>query len=217
MRMNSNWLGAWIGAVMLAGAMPASAATFDGTSLVNSGGSVAAGDPALSFAPANLTNGDKGINGDDFTSGQQYFDYIFSFSLTGPADVTIASNPTVGTNLKDYHTALFSSLPDKTGLFFDSHSGLNIGLTNTTDLVASGGTTLSAANLGSGNYLLHLFGVVAGNSAKNSVLTGLSGTFTAAAVAATPIPAGLTLFVTALGVLGFMVWRRKAPGSVATA
>jgi hypothetical protein len=94
-------------------------------------------------------------------------------------------------------------------MLFDSHSGLNINLLSTLTPVATGDTALNTLNLASGNYFLHLFGVIAGNSSKNSVLTTLSGSFTATAVAATPVPATLSLFASALGGLAFAGFRRK--------
>ena len=45
--MKLTVLGALMGAVLLAFAAPAGAATVTGTSIINSGGSIAAGDPAL--------------------------------------------------------------------------------------------------------------------------------------------------------------------------
>jgi hypothetical protein len=220
--MKLTLLGALAGAVMLALAAPAGAATVTGTSIINSGGSVAGGDPALNFGVTNFANGAQGINGAGFTSGQHYFDYLFKFTLTGPADVTAAATATVGTNIKDYHAALFSSSPSGTPLFIASPQGLLVDLADTTGLLTAASTsgngstnTLTALNLASGDYYLRLFGVIAGNSANNSVLTGLGGTITAAAVAATPIPPALLLFGTALGLMGFLGWRRKAPAVTA--
>ena len=216
--MNLKLFGALIGAVMLAVAAPASAATVTGTSIVNSEGTINAGAPAHNFAPTDLTNGVQGINGDDFTSGQHYFDYIFKFSLNGPANVTLSATATAGTNLKDFHAALFSSSPAGTDLV---GPGLTIDLTDTTGLLTAASTsgngstnTLTALNLASGDYFIRLFGAIAGNSAKNSVLTDLSGAIT---VAATPIPPALLLFGTALGLMGFVGWRRQAPAGSAAA
>jgi hypothetical protein len=213
--MTLRLLGALVGAVLLAAVAPAGAATVTGTTVTASGGSVAAGDPALSFGVTDFTNGADGINGASFTSGKRYFDYVFSFSLTGPADVSLSADAAAGTNVLDYHAALFSSSPAGTDLLVGSNPGPLVDLTDTTGLLTAGNTngstnTLNVLNLASGNYYLRLFGVIAGNSNINSLLTGLSGSFTAVAVATTPIPAAFPLFASALGLIGFMGWRRKA-------
>jgi hypothetical protein len=107
---------ALVGAVMLALSAPASAATVTGTSIVNSGGAIAGGDPALNFGVTDFTNGAEGFNGASFDNGKRYFDYVFSFSLTGPADVSASAAATAGTNVLEYHAALFSSSPAGTDL-----------------------------------------------------------------------------------------------------
>ncbi|MES1179653.1 MAG: VPLPA-CTERM sorting domain-containing protein, partial [Hyphomicrobium sp.] len=100
------------------------------------------------------------------------------------------------------------SSPAGSDLLVGSSPNKFIFLTDTTGLVSedetSGGTTnLTSLIIGPGTYYLRLFGTIAGVS-DNSVLTSLNGTITA-----TPIPAGLPLFVTALGALGFMARRRR--------
>jgi hypothetical protein len=221
--MKPTFLSALVGAALLALAAPAGAATVTGTSIINSAGSVTAGDPARNFGVTDFVNGHQGIDGVFFDNGKHYFDYIFSFSLTGPADVSVSATADSSTNILDYHAALFSSSPASTDLFVGHNPGPLIDLTSTTDLRASGSTsgnnstnTLNALNLASGTYYLRLFGVTAGVSA-NSILTALGGSFTAVAVAATPIPAALPLFASALGLIGFMGWRRKAAMPVAAA
>jgi len=216
--MKLKLFGALIGALMLAVAAPAGAATVTGTSIVNPGGSVSAGDPALNFSATDLTNGVEGINGASFDNGKRYYDYIFSFTLNSAADVSLTSSATAGTNVLDGHAALFSSSPAGTDLLLASL----VDLTDTTGLLTAGNSagnpnlnSLDAINLAAGTYYLRLFGVIAGNSNINSHLTALAGTFTA--VAATPIPAALPLFASALGLFGFMGWRRKAAITAATA
>jgi hypothetical protein len=216
--MKQKLFGALVGAILLAAAAPAGATTVPGSGTVNSGGSITAGDPALSFGVTDFTPGAQGISDGDFTNGKRYFDYTFSFSLTGPANVTISADATAGTNILDYHAALFSSSPATADLEVLSNPGPLIDLTDTTDILTAGSTsgngstnTLNAMNLSSGNYFLRLFGVIAGNSNINSHLIGLNGTFSAAAVAATPVPPAMTLFATALGLMGFMAWRRRSP------
>ena len=213
--MKLKLFGAVIGALMLAAAAPAGAATVNGTSIVNSLGTIIPNGTPTNFAPADLTNGVDGINGDFYDNGKHYFDYVFSFSLPVDANVQLSADQTAGTNVLDFHAALFSSSPAGTDLTVGASPNKFISLFDTTGLLSedetSGATTnLTALNIGPGTYYLRLFGTIAGVG-NNSFLTGLSGT-----IAATPIPAGLPLFGTALGVMGFMAWRRKAPsGSTA--
>jgi len=212
--MKLKLFGALIGALMLAVAVPAGAATVSGTSIVNSLGSIVPNTGTVNFAPADLTNGVDGINGDFYDNGKHYFDYIFSFSLPVDANVKIAADQTAGTNVLDFHAALFSSDPSSTDLLVGASPNKFIFLTDTTGLLSedetSGGTVnLQALNIGPGTYYLRLFGTIAGVSA-NSVLTSLNGTITA-----TPIPAGLPLLMTSLGVIGFMGWRRKSAAPTA--
>jgi hypothetical protein len=218
--MKLNLFGALIGALMLAAAAPAGAATVTGTSIINSGGSVSAGDPALNFAVTDFSNGGQGFNGADFDNGKRYYDYIFSFTLNTAADVSAGSTATAGTNVLESHAALFSGSPAGQSLVVGHNPDPLTGLTNSSGLLTSISSTgnstlntLNAINLAAGTYYLRLFGVIAGNSNINSHLTALAGTFTA--VAATPIPAALPLFASALGLFGFLGWRRKAAISAA--
>jgi hypothetical protein len=223
--MKRTFLGALIGAVLLAVAAPAGAATVTGTSIINAGGSVSAGDPALNFAVTNFGNsadgdiGAQGINGADFDNGKRYYDYIFSFTLNTAADITTSAAATAGTHVAEGHAALFNTTPSGTALNVGHNPGPLTGLISTTGLLDEASNsgngalnTLSVANLAAGTYYLRLFGVINGNSDINSLLTGLSGTFVA--VAATPIPAALPLFGTALGLFGVLGWRRKAAAAV---
>jgi hypothetical protein len=207
-------LGAVIGALMLALAAPAGAATVAGTNIVNSLGTIVNNSGTQNFAPGDLTDGVDGINGAFYDNGKHYFDYIFSFSLPAEGSVSITGDQTAGTNVLDFHAALFRSSPAGTDLLVGSSPNKFISLTDTTDRVSedetSGGTTnLTSLIIGPGTYYLRLFGTIAGVS-DNSVLTSLSGTITA-----TPIPAGLPLFVTALGALGFIARRRKTAATTA--
>ena len=208
--MKLTFWSALVGAAMLALAAPAGAATVTGTSIVNANGAV------QNFAVTNFADGAQGTDGAFLENGKHYFDYIYSFTVTGPADVAVSASADSGTNLLDWHAALFSGSPASTDLLVGSNPGPLIDLTDTTGLLTAGSTsgngstnTLNALNLASGTYYLRLFGVTAGVSA-NSILTALSGSFTATAVAATPIPAALPLLGTALGLFGFLGWRRKA-------
>jgi hypothetical protein len=212
--MKSTIFGVLVGAVMLALAAPAGAATVTGTSIVNSVGS--GGD----FAVTDLANGAQGINGADFDSGKRYYDYIFSFTTTGGVGVTASATATAGTNVLESHWTLFSSSPAGTSLNVGHNPDPLITLTDVTGLLSETShgpansflNTLTAANLAAGTYFLRAFGVIAGNSDINSHLVALTGNVTA-----TPIPAALPLFASALGLFGFLGWRRKSAGPAAAA
>jgi len=205
--MKLTLFGAVIGAAMLALAVPAGAVTVTGTGIVNS-----AGAAPLNFSATNLADGAEGINGADFDNGKHYYDYIYSFTLGSAADVSAGATATAGTNVLESHLALFSSSPANTDLDVGQNPGPLTSLTDTSGLLATISSTgnsvlntLTAANLAAGTYFLRVFGVIAGNSDPNSHLTALNGTVTA-----TPIPAALPLFATALGLFGWLGWRRKA-------
>jgi hypothetical protein len=203
---------ALIGAAMLSLAAPASAATVTGTGIVNDAGTATIGDPPLGFGATDLTNGAQGVNGADFDNGKRYYDYIFSFTLDSAADVNATSTATAGTNVLESHMALFSSSPASTDLNVGHNPDPLTSLADTSGLLTATShgpansylNTLTAANLAAGTYFLRIFGVIAGNSDINSHLVALNGT-----VAATPIPAALPLFATALGLFGYFGWRRK--------
>jgi len=212
--MKLSILGALLGAAMLALAAPAGAATVTGTSIDNSIG--AGGD----FAVVNLANGAQGINGADFDNGKRYYDYIFSFTVGGGVDVTASATATAGTNVLESHLALFGSSPTGTSLNVGHNPDPLTALTDTTGLLSaiSNGpgnsvlNTLTVTNLAAGTYFLRVFGVIAGNSDINSHLVALNGNVTP-----TPIPAALPLLASALGLFGYLGWRRKATGSAAAA
>jgi len=211
--MKLKLFGALIGAFMLAAAAPAGAATVTGTSIVNNIGNITP-MPNLApipFSPASLSDG---INGAAYVMGKHYFDYVFSFTLLDDGKVTITGDATAGTNVLNFHTALFSSDPSGTNLLVGASPNKNIFLNNTTGLISEDITKGDPTNIGPlildpGTYYIRMFGVIAGVSA-NSKLTSISGTITA-----TPIPAGLPLLMTSLGVMGFMVWRRKSAAPTA--
>ena len=92
-----------------------------------------------------------------------------------------------------------------------------LGLTNTSGLLTLG--TVNGGNLGTltltaGTYYLRLFGILPGNINAGHGLTGINSSLT---VAATPIPAALPLFGTALGLMGFFGWRRKSTAAAVAA
>jgi hypothetical protein len=205
--MKLKLFGALVGAALLGMVGSANAVTVNGTNTLNNLGAIGSGATPINIAAAS------GNSGASFTGGQHYFDYLVGFTLSSASDVTITSSPVVGTNLKDYGTAIFTSSANA-GLFASANNGLNILLTNALTPSATGGTTLTTTNLAAGSYFLRLFGVIAGQG-NNSFLTSLTGSINVTPVASTPIPAGLLLFTTALGGLGFAAWRRKTTAPTA--
>jgi len=207
--MKLTFLGALVGAVMLALAAPAGATTVTGTSSVNGLGSFT-GDATLNFGA-----GATGTNVAPFGGGKTFYDYIFSFTLNGSAEVTFAAvaTPNGNYNFDDHFAALFKTAQAGTSL---DDNNAPIGPTNGTGLLAldptNGATPITLA-LGAGTYYLRLFGLLPGNINSDHALTSVAGTLT---IAATPIPAALPLFGTALALFGFMGWRRKtAPAAAA--
>jgi len=219
--MKLKWLGALIGALLLAAAAPAGATpvgvTVNGTTDITNLGAFAPGAPVLNFGSGAL-----GKNGETFGNGKTYFDYIFSFTLTGTSKVTIGTGVTSGSNILDFNAGLFNSspvfgaLPGGSALTMANPSD-PLGLTNTSGLLTLG--TVNGGNLGTltltaGTYYLRLFGILPGNINAGHGLTGINSSLT---VAATPIPAALPLFGTALGLMGFFGWRRKSTAAAVAA
>jgi hypothetical protein len=212
--------GVLIGAMMLALAAPAGATTVTGTSLVNSLGSVNPGDPVMNFGA-----GATGTNVASFGGGKTFYDFIFSFTLTGASDVTVSTTATANGNyaFTEHYAALFSNSPVSgqvpAGSSLTDTNAPDISLTNTAGLLTLGnnnGGALSTLTLAAGTYYLRLFGLLPGNINSGHALSGISGSLaTVATVATTPIPGALPLFGTALGLIGFMGWRRKSTASAA--
>jgi hypothetical protein len=208
--MKLTFFGALVGAVMLALAAPASATTVTGTSSVNGLGAFT-GDATLNFGA-----GATGTNVDAFGGGKGFYDYIFSFTLNQSADVTISATATANGNFNfdDHFAALFNTAQAGSAL---DDTNPPIGPTNGAGLLAldatNGATPISLA-LGAGTYYLRLFGLVPGNPNSGHALSAVAGTLT---IAATPIPAALPLFGTALLLCGFMGWRRKTATAAAAA
>jgi hypothetical protein len=206
--MKLTFWGALIGAVMLALAAPASATTVTGTNSVNGLGSFT-GDATLNFGA-----GATGTNVGAFGGGAGFYDFIFSFTLNQSADVTISATATKNGNfnLVDHFAALFNAAQAGTSL---DDNNAAIGPTNGAGLLAldsSNGASPITLALGAGTYYLRLFGLVPGNTNSGHALSAVAGTLT---IAATPIPAALPLFGTALGLFGFMGWRRKTAAAAA--
>lgn len=206
--MKLTFLGAMIGAMMLALAAPAGATTVTGTSTVNALGSFT-GDATLNFGA-----GATGTNVASFGGGKTFYDYIFSFTLNGPSDVTISAiaTPNGNYNFDDHYAAVYNTSPAGSSL---DDATPPISPTSPTGLLTlDGGNGASPITLalGAGTYYLRLFGLLPGNIASGHALTSVAGTLT---VAATPIPAALPLFGTALALFGFLGWRRKSAAPAA--
>jgi len=208
--MKLKLFGALLGAIMLMAAAPAGATTVTGTSTVNDLGPIVPG-------VVNFGAGAGGTNVAAFGNGKTFFDYIFSFTLNGASQVTFTTGATANGNFNftDYHAAVFDNSP--AGSSLTDANPAPISLTNTTGLLTLGNTnggTLGTLTLTAGTYYLRLFGLLPGNINSGHALSGISGSLT---VAATPIPAALPLFATALGLMGFFGWRRKSTSAAVAA
>ena len=207
--MKLTFWGALVGAVMLALAAPANATTVTGTSSVNGLGSFT-GDATLNFGA-----GATGTNVGAFGGGKTFYDYIFSFTLNGPSDVTISAvaTPNGNYNFDDHFAAVYDQSPAGSAL---SDGTPPIGSTSPGLLTLDGtnGSTPITLALSAGTYYLRLFGLLPGNINSGHALSAVAGTLT---IAATPIPAALPLFGTALALFGFMGWRRKTAPAAAAA
>jgi hypothetical protein len=217
--MRLKLFGALIGAVMLALAAPANAVTVTGTNAINVLTPIDPGDPTVNFGA-----GAVGTNVASFGNGKTYYDYVFSFTLSGTSDVTINTTATANGNyaFKEHYAALFNSSPISGqvpgGSSLTDANAADISLTNTAGLLSLGnnnGGALSTLSLAAGTYYLRLFGLLPGNINSGHALSAISGSIAAVAVATTPIPAALPLFASALGLFGFMARRRKAAISAA--
>jgi hypothetical protein len=164
--------------------------------------------------PGTLNFGDSGAVGDNDST---HFDYIFSFTLTDTAklDGAVVAD---GTDFAEVHAVIYGADPSGQDLFTNGDPGIVDGAGNTnlidigssnSDLLAGGNSNGNAAGAGlgslaSGSYYLRIFGVPVG------AISHFTGQITASAVmAATPIPAALPLFLSAIGALGFAARRRK--------
>ncbi len=216
--MKAKLFGALLSVTLLAAA-PAGAATLAGTSDDNFVGSIGVGDAALSFD----ASGANGIGAGMYDATKIYYDYVFSFSLTGPAKVSIqASGSGAGGSFTDFHAVLYNQSPlgsDLNSFVGDTHAGFpdnqnydGIDITDGSGFVTGSSTSLggdnvgfSLASLGTNTYYLRLFGVLQ----DGATLAALGGSFAVSAVVVTPVPAALPLFLSAIGGLGFLAHRRR--------
>jgi hypothetical protein len=205
--MFTRLAGMALGVLMLSATLapPASATQYDFSGTVKDIGSLS--------TPGTLNFSNVGASGNN---NPNEVDYVFRFSLSGPAKVTanVAAN---GTDFNELHAVLYSSDPSSKPLFSNGDPGIigggaNPNLIDVGDLgdilgrnSASGNAVgLTLASLASGSYFLRVFGDPA------ELESFFIGTIAATPVGAVPIPAALPLFLTALGGLGFAARRRKA-------
>jgi len=225
--------GAALAAPLLAGLMAlagwantAAATTLTGSGTANILGNLNVGG---SLTVDTDAVGTVGIANGTYTGARTYFDYIFTFDLFGAAQIDGSIFSTGGNNFDEFHIVLSDVDPTNTVLYFDHDPDMYkhfdnamppneipndnlIDIGATTPFISAGssngnGVGLHLDSLAAGTYYLRLFGV-----SRDGSVGAFAGDLTASAVAvaATPIPAALPLFLSALGVLGFATRRRKA-------
>jgi hypothetical protein len=199
--------GATLGLLMLSAtlAAPAHATQYDFGGTVKDIGSLS--------TPGTLDFSNVGASGNN---NPDEVDYIFRFSLNGPAKLTanVAAN---GTDFNELHAVLYSSDPASKPLFSNGDPGIVGGAGNpnlidvgdlsdilTANSSSGNSAALTLASLASGSYFLRVFGDPV------ELESFFTGTIAATPVGAVPIPGALPLLLTALGGLGFAAHRRKA-------
>lgn len=164
--------------------------------------------------PGTLNFGDSSATG---PNDGTHFDYIFNFTLTDTAKVD-ASVAADGTDFAELHAVIYDADPSGQDLFTNGDPGI-IGGAGNTNLIDVGSGVSSfltggsangnaagagLASLAGGSYYLRIFGVPVGP------IGHFTGQIVASAVvAATPIPAALPLFLSAIGALGLAARRRR--------
>jgi hypothetical protein len=212
-KLAPTWLaGAVVAVLALANPGAASATEYTFSGAVQNLGSLG--------NPGTLGFGDSGALGDN---DGDHFDYIFGFTLTDSAkiDANVAAD---GTDFSELHAVIYSADPSGQDLFSNGDPGIVGGGTNTSLIdigsfsnFLSGGSSngnaagAGLASLASGSYFLRIFGVPVG------AVSHFVGQIAASSVAATPIPAALPLFLSAMGALGFVARRRKPATAVSAA
>jgi hypothetical protein len=201
---------------------PAGAATLPGSGTTNSLGNIGIGG-SVTVDTATST----GIAAGTYPAPRSYFDYIWTFDLTETATIDSTIFSTGGNNFDEFHAVLSDVDPKNTVLYYDHDPDMYkhfdnatppneipndnlIDIGKDTPFISAGssngnGVGVHLTSLAAGTYYLRLFGV-----SQDGSVGAFSGLLSAtSAVAATPIPAALLLFITALGGLGFAGWRRK--------
>jgi hypothetical protein len=201
--------------VALAGwAGSAEATTVIGSGTTNILGSVGIGDTLTvdTAAGAGIANG-------PYNGSRTYFDYIFTFVLTEQAEIDGAIFSNGGNNFDEFHAVLSDVDPKNTVLYFDHDPDMYkhfdnatppneipndnlIDIGNATPFISAGSSNGSGVgvhldSLDAGIYYLRLFGV-----SQTGSIGSFAGQLSVNAVAATPVPPALLMFLTALGGLG---------------
>lgn len=208
-------MGALGAAMILALAAPAHATQIDFTGAVHDFGALST-PQTITFDETTATGSTPvttTIDGTDY----DHFDYIYSFTVTGPAKVEVSAGAAGSTPFSETHTIFYDSDPSGRPLF--THGDANeVNFPTNPNLIDIGdfsgflgggsGSSGSGASLDSlvagTTYYLRIFGVLPTGGDGH-----FTGTLQTVAVAATPVPAALPLFATALGALGFAGRRRR--------
>jgi hypothetical protein len=201
-------------AMVLALAAPAQATQIDFTGSVHGFGALAT-PQTVNFDDTTAT-GSTPVTATIDGNTYDHFDYIYSFTVTSPGTkVDVSAGSAGSTPFSETHTVLYDSDPSARPLFTHGDSS-EIDFPTNTNLIDIGdfsgfqsggsggsgsGVTLNSLAVGT-TYYLRIFGVLP--SGGDGHFTGTLQT----AVAATPVPPALLLFLTGLGGLGFTGWRR---------
>ena len=207
-------------------------------------GSVTVSEPALATGSTTVVYPSTPPDPVNPPVSASYFDYLYKFTIQQDSYLSLEFGPTGGSNLSELHVMFYhdvAPVPGDDDLFTGStltdqytnpmHPNTNLidignnatfDSATSTNNVSSGGTlTLAPAYYDSvnmtnvplvslaGEYWLRVFGTL--DPSQTSV--ALAGKITA--VAATPVPAALPLFLTAIGGLGFLARRRQKAAAVA--
>jgi hypothetical protein len=220
--MKARWRTTGIGiasavlAASLALSAPARAAQIDFDGVVHAFGPLAT--PQTIAFDETTTTGSTPVTTTIDGSSYDHFDYIYSFSVTSPGSkISEKAFSSGGDPTSEIHAVFYENDPSGRPLF--THGDTNqvnypanpslIDIQNFDGFLTGGQSatdasiTLNSLNAGM-TYYLRVFGVIATGSALH-----ITGSLQTAAVAATPIPTALLMFLTALGGLGFTGWRRQ--------
>ncbi|HVT51337.1 MAG TPA: hypothetical protein VHE77_07210 [Dongiaceae bacterium] len=210
--------------IALAGwAGSAEATTVTGSGTTNILGPIGIGDTLTvdTTTVAGIANG-------PYNGSQTYFDYIFTFDLTQPAEIDGAVFSSGGNNFDEFHVVLSDVDPKNTVLYFDHDPDMYkhfdnatppneipndnlIDIGKDTPFISAGssngnGVGVHLDSLAAGTYYLRLFGV-----SQTGSVGAFAGQLGANALAATtPVPPALLMFLTALGGLGLTGLVRRA-------
>jgi hypothetical protein len=210
---------------------PSAATTLAVTTQANGPYNLVGTDSVSVAAPPTL--GSSGA-----TSSGDYFDYLYEFSISQNSYVTATVGPVGGSAFSEMHMMFYDTTPSGpdenlyTGLDLDAQytdpanpnpNLIDVGSAAHWTTAGSVGNLPSGAAAVleptgfdqatqtpyhlvslSGTYWLRVFGILDPSATEFALSASISTT-----VAATPIPAALPLFLTALGGLGFAARRRR--------